>query len=54
MDLMNSVFRSYLDYFFIVLINDILVYSKNVSDHMGYLRVVLQTLKEHHLFAKYS
>ena len=54
MDLMNSVFQSYLDYFVIVLVNDFLVYSKNVSDHMGHLRVVFQTLKEHQLFPKYS
>ena len=31
-----------------------LVYSKNEDDHMGHLRVVLQTLKEHQLYAKYS
>ena len=41
MDLMNRVFRSYLDSFFIVFIDDILVYSKNKGDHMNHLRVVL-------------
>ena len=54
MDLMNSVFQNYLDSFIIVFIDDILVYSKNDSDHRGHLRVVLQTLKQHQLFAKYS
>ena len=54
MDLMNRLFRNYLDSFFIVFIVDILVYSKNEGDHMGHLRVVLQVLKEHQLFAKYS
>ena len=53
MDLMNRVFRNYLDYFMIVFTDDILVYSKNEIDHMGHLRVVLQVLKEHQLFAKY-
>ena len=53
MDLMNRVFRNYLDSFFIVLIDDILVYSKNEVDHMGHLRIVLKILKEHQLFAKY-
>ena len=33
MDLMNRVFRPYLDKFFIVFINDILVYSRNKDDH---------------------
>ena len=54
MDLMNRVSQNYLDSFVIVFIDEILVYSKNKGDHMGYLRVVLQTLKEHQLFSKYS
>ena len=54
MDLMNRMFQNHLDSFVIVFIDDILVYSKNEGDHMGHLRVVLQTLKEHQLFAKYS
>ena len=53
MDLMNRVFRSYLDSFFIVFIDGILVYSKNEGDHMNHLRVVLQVLKENQLIAKY-
>ena len=52
-DLMNRVFRNYLDSFVIVFIDDILVYSKNASYNMGHFRVVLQTLKKHQLFAKY-
>ena len=54
MDLMNKVFRNFLDYFVIVFIEDILVYSKNEDDHMGHLRVVLQTDNKHQLYAKYS
>ena len=54
MDLTNRVFLNYLDSFVIVLIDDIVVHSKNEGDHMGHLRVVLQTLKEHQLYAKYS
>ena len=54
MDLMNRVFESYLDSFVIVFIDDIMVYSKIESDQMGHLMVVLDTLKEHQLFAKYS
>ena len=49
----NRMLRDYLDFFFIVFIENTLVYSKNESDHMGHLRVVLQVLKEHQLFAKY-
>ena len=54
MDLMNRVFQNYLDLFVIVFIYDNLVCSKNEVDHMGHLRVVLLSLKEHQLFAKHS
>ena len=54
MDLMNRMFRSYLDSFVIVFIDDILVYSKNKGEHMDHLRVVLQVFKEQQLFSKYK
>ena len=54
MDLMNEVFRKCLDAFVTVVINDILVYSKNEGDHMGHLRVVFHTIMEDQLYAKYS
>ena len=54
MDLMNRMFRNYLDLLVIVFIKDILVCSKNEGNHMNHLRVVLQVLKDHKLFAKYS
>ena len=53
-DQMNKVFRNYLDSFVIVFIEDILVYSKNEGDYLSHLRVVLQTLEEYQLYAKYS
>ena len=55
MDLMKRVFWSYLDSFVNVFIDDILVYLKNEGEHtFHHLKVVLQVLKEHRLFAKYS
>ena len=53
-DLMNRVFQLYLDRFIIVFIDDILVYSSSSDEHSGYLRIVLQTLKERQLYAKLS
>ena len=53
-DLMNQVFHPYLDQFVIVFIDDILMYSKNAKEHAFYLRIVLQTLKEMQLYAKFS
>lgn len=54
MDLMNIVFRRYLDRFVIVFINDILVYSKSEKAHMKHLEIVLRTLKMRQLYAKFS
>ncbi|KAH0689089.1 hypothetical protein KY289_016447 [Solanum tuberosum] len=41
MDLMNRMFRQYLDMFVIVFIDDILIYSRSEDDHIGHLRIVL-------------
>ena len=54
MDLMNQVFHPYLDSFVIVFINDILVYSRSELEHERHLGLVLRTLRQHHLYAKFS
>jgi len=54
MCLMNGVFREYLDKFFIVFLDDILVYSKSEEEHEKHFRMVLQVLREHRLYAKLS
>ena len=54
MDLMNKMFKQYLDLFVIVFIDDIIIYSRNEEEHVSHLRIVLQTLKDHQLFAKFS
>ena len=53
MDLMNRVFGPYLDKFVIVFIDDILVYSSSKEEHAEHLRIVLQNLREHQLYAKF-
>ena len=54
MDLMNRVFRPYLDQFVVVFIDDILVYSRYKQEHEQHLKIVLQTLREKKLYAKLS
>lgn len=44
MDLMNWVYRSFLDMFVIVFIDDILIYSRSEEEHADHLRMVLGTL----------
>jgi hypothetical protein len=54
MNLMNKVFMKFLDKFVVVFIDDILVYSKTEEEHAEHLRLVLGTLHEHQLYAKFS
>ena len=54
MDLMNRVFKSFLDQFVIVSIDDSLVYSPTEEDHREHLRTVLETLRRERLYAKFS
>jgi len=54
MDLMNHVFAPYLDQFFVVFIDDILIYSKTKEEHAEYLRIVLQTLRQEKLYVNLS
>jgi hypothetical protein len=51
-NLMNSMFMDYLDKFVVVFIDDILIYSQNEEEHVDHLRIVLQRLREHQLYAK--
>nr|GEU41725.1 putative mitochondrial protein [Tanacetum cinerariifolium] len=52
--LMNSVFKPFLRKFTLVFFDDILVYSPSIHEHIEHLRMVLQVMREHHLFAKQS
>jgi hypothetical protein len=54
MYLMNKIFMEYSDKFVMVFIDDILIYSKNEEEHEEHLRFVLQKLREHELYAKFS
>jgi hypothetical protein len=49
MNLMNKVFMEYLDKLVVVFIDDILIYSKNDSEHEEHLRMVLQKLRDNQL-----
>jgi hypothetical protein len=54
MYLMNSIFMEELDKFVMVFIDDILVFSKSKKEHEEYLRIVLQRLRDHQLYVKFS
>ncbi|KAL0553442.1 hypothetical protein IC582_007337 [Cucumis melo] len=54
MDLMNMVFKDFLDIFVIVFIDDILVYSKTEAEHEEHLHQILETLRVDKLYANFS
>ena len=54
MDLMNCVFRPFVDQFVVVFIDNILVYSKDRENHDTHLRVVIETLRKERLYEKLS
>ena len=54
MCLMNNVMHKYLETFVVVFIGNILIYSKSEEEHKEHLKIVLQELREHQLYAKFS
>jgi hypothetical protein len=52
MTLMNNIFREYLDKFVIIYLDDILIYSKTKEEHLQHVRIILETLRKHKLYAK--
>ena len=54
MDLMHRVFQPYLDQFVVVFVDDILIYYQSEWGHEYHLRIVLQLLRDHQLYAKFS
>jgi hypothetical protein len=54
MNLMNKVFMEELDKFGIVFIDGILVYSRSKEEHDQHLRIALEKLRAHQLFAKFT
>ncbi|KAG8483123.1 hypothetical protein CXB51_022045 [Gossypium anomalum] len=55
-DVPKNTFRTrpYLDKFEVVFIDDILIYSRDESEHAEHLRTILQILREKKMFAKFS
>ena len=54
MDLMHRIFQPYLDQFVVVFVEDILIYSQLEWEHEYHLRIVLQLVRDHQLYYKFS
>ena len=51
MRLMNHALRAFIGKFVVVYFNDILVYSKNLDEHINHLHCVLSVLRKEKLYA---
>jgi hypothetical protein len=52
--LMNSILAACMRKFVLVFMDDILVYSKTLDEHVKHLKQVFQVLREHKLFVKFK
>jgi len=51
---MNNIFQEWLDDFVVIYIDEILVYSNSMDEHVKHLRKVFQRLKENKLYTKFK
>lgn len=54
MNIMNDVFSDFVDKFVMVYLDDILIFSDSWEEHVKHIRLVLERLRKHKLYAKIS
>ncbi len=52
--LMNDIFQEWLDDFVVVYVDDILIYSNSMEEHVEHLWKVFQRLKKNKLYVKFE
>jgi hypothetical protein len=50
----NKVLSRLVDYFVVIYLNNILIYSKPGEDHYAYIRIVIERLRKYKLYTKLS
>lgn len=53
MNLMNRIFKLYVDQSVTIFIDEILIYSKSNEVHISDLKIVLEVLRQNQLFTKF-
>src|ERR1041384_6246006 len=54
MGMMKKIFMDFLDKFVVVFIDDIFIYSQSEEEHEQHVCIVLERLRSHQLYAKFS
>lgn len=49
-DLMNSIFRDFIDNFVMIYLDNILIFSETREDHLQHLIIVLSCLRDHEIY----
>jgi len=52
--MMNSILQNLLNKFYLIYLNDILIFFNSILDHQKHLQIILDILKKHKLYAKSS
>jgi hypothetical protein len=50
----NKALSGLVDYFMVIYLNNILIYSKPGEDHYAYVRIVIERLRKYKLYTKLS
>lgn len=49
---MNQLFHPYLDHFIVIYLDDIVVYSNTMYEHLEHLWLIFQVLRDNKLYVK--
>ena len=49
---MNEILREYLDPICVGILDDVIIYSQSLSEHVPHVRSILEVLRQHRLYAK--
>jgi hypothetical protein len=50
----NKALSRLIDYFMVIYLNNILIYSKPREDHYAYVKIIIERLRKHKLYTKLS
>ncbi len=52
--IMNSILQNLLNKFYLLYLNNILIFSDSISDHQKHLQIILNILKKYKLYIKFN